>query len=91
MLEALKSILLILSALFPIVNPLGGAPIFLTLTRNYSGRGRMKLSRKVAINSLLVLYRNAHSDVLRYFYPCGASGRRAYRDFEWLGDAQAER
>ena len=55
MLEGLKSILLILSALFPIVNPLGGSPIFLTLTRSYSGKGRMKLSRKVAINSFFLL------------------------------------
>lgn len=55
MLEAAKSILLILSALFPIVNPLGGAPIFLTLTRSYSGAARMKLSWKVAVNSFFLL------------------------------------
>lgn len=55
MLEAAKSILLILSALFPIVNPLGGAPIFLTLTRSYSASARMTLSRKVAINSFVLL------------------------------------
>lgn len=55
MLEAAKSLLLILSALFPIVNPLGGAPIFLTLTRSYSDSARLTLSRKVAINSFLLL------------------------------------
>lgn len=55
MLEALKSILLILSALFPIVNPLGGAPIFLALTRSYSDSARMTLSRKVSINSFALL------------------------------------
>jgi small neutral amino acid transporter SnatA (MarC family) len=30
--EVAKSILLIVSALFPIVNPIGGSPIFLLLT-----------------------------------------------------------
>lgn len=55
LLEGLKSILLILSALFPIVNPLGGSPIFLSLTRQYSDPGRMKLARKVAINSFFLL------------------------------------
>jgi multiple antibiotic resistance protein len=55
LLEAAKSILLILSALFPIVNPLGGAPFFLTMTRDYSGLERMKLSERVAINSFLLL------------------------------------
>ena len=36
LLEAIKTTLLFLSALFPIVNPLGGSPIFLTLTRDYT-------------------------------------------------------
>jgi len=30
----LKSTVLIISALFPIVNPLGGAPLFLSMTRD---------------------------------------------------------
>lgn len=55
MLEAAKSILLILSALFPIVNPLGGAPFFLAMTRDYDGAERMKLSERVALNSFLLL------------------------------------
>lgn len=55
MLEAAKSILLILSALFPIVNPLGGAPFFLAMTREYSGAERMALSQRVAINSFFLL------------------------------------
>ena len=32
--EAAKSLFLILSALFPIVDPLGGSPIFLSMTRS---------------------------------------------------------
>ena len=55
MLEAAKSTLLILSALFPIVNPLGGSPIFLTLTRGYSAHARRALSRRVAMNSFFLL------------------------------------
>ncbi len=50
-----KSVLLTFSALFPIVNPLGGAPIFLSLTNYYSTEQRKILSRRIAINSLLLL------------------------------------
>ena len=55
MLDAAKSTLLILSALFPIVNPLGGSPIFLTLTRDYTAFERRALSRRVAMNSFFLL------------------------------------
>lgn len=55
MLETAKNTLLILSALFPIVNPLGGSPIFLTLTRDYSPPERRALSRRVAMNSFFLL------------------------------------
>lgn len=55
MLEAAKSTLLILSALFPIVNPLGGSPIFLTLTKDYAAPDRRALSWRVAINSFFLL------------------------------------
>ena len=55
MLEAAKNTLLILSALFPIVNPLGGSPIFLTMTRDYSPSERRALARRVAMNSFFLL------------------------------------
>ena len=55
MLEAAKSILLILSALFPIVNPLGGSPVFLMLTRDYPTGARLALARQVAVNSFVLL------------------------------------
>jgi multiple antibiotic resistance protein len=55
LLEAAKSTLLILSALFPIVNPLGGSPIFLTMTRDYSPSERRALARRVAMNSFFLL------------------------------------
>jgi len=53
--EVAKSILLILSALFPIVNPLGGSPVFLALTRGYPRRMRRVLARQVALNSFILL------------------------------------
>jgi multiple antibiotic resistance protein len=55
MMAVLKSTFLILTALFPIVNPLGGAPIFLSLTHDYSGEERRILSRRIALNSLVLI------------------------------------
>jgi multiple antibiotic resistance protein len=55
LLEAVKTTLLILSALFPIVNPLGGSPIFLALTRDYSASARRLLSQRIALNSFVLL------------------------------------
>ena len=55
MLETAKNTLLILSALFPIVNPLGGSPIFLTVTQDYSASARRALSWRVALNSFFLL------------------------------------
>jgi multiple antibiotic resistance protein len=52
---AARSLLLILSALFPIVNPLGSSPIFLLLTRDYSPESRRSLSRRIATNSFFLL------------------------------------
>jgi multiple antibiotic resistance protein len=54
-LEAAKTILLILSALFPIVNPLGSSPFFLTLTPYYAESERHALARRVALNSFFLL------------------------------------
>src|SRR6202049_171476 len=55
MIEAAKSLFLILSALFPIVDPLGGSPIFLALTREYSPGARRALSLRIAMNSFFLL------------------------------------
>ena len=55
MVEAAKSLFLILSALFPIVDPLGGSPIFLAMTREYSPSTRRALSLRIAINSFFLL------------------------------------
>jgi len=53
--EITKSILLIATALFPIVNPIGGSPVFLLLTQDYSTESRRLLARRVAINSFILL------------------------------------
>jgi len=55
MLDAAKTLLLMLSALFPIVNPLGGSPVFLSQTTGYTADTRRRLAQKVAFNSFFVL------------------------------------
>lgn len=51
----IKSTLLIISALFPIVNPLGSAPLFLSMTRDYSEEDRKLLATRIAINGFFLL------------------------------------
>jgi multiple antibiotic resistance protein len=53
--ELTANALLIVGALFPIVNPLGNTPIFLSLTRGLSARGRTQLARKIAVNGLVLM------------------------------------
>ncbi len=53
--ELLASTLLVVGALFPIVNPLGNAPIFLMLTRGLSEDGRAKLARTIAVDGLVLM------------------------------------
>jgi multiple antibiotic resistance protein len=55
MLEAAKEIFLVISALFPIVDPLGGSPIFLALTRGDTSEARRALSWRIAVNSFFLL------------------------------------
>lgn len=51
----IKSCLVVLTGLFPIVNPLGNGPIFLSLTPGYSRDARSILARKIALNSYWLL------------------------------------
>jgi multiple antibiotic resistance protein len=51
----IKSTFLIVSALFPIVNPLGSAPLFLSMTSLYTDADRRMLSTRIAINSFFLL------------------------------------
>lgn len=55
MADALKVFLLTLSALFPIVDPLAGSPIFLAMTPGYSATMRRALAWRVALNSLVLM------------------------------------
>lgn len=67
--ELLKNCVLLVSALFPIVNPLGGSPIFLTLTQGYSSSDRKLLSSRIAVNSFILLIASylVGSHVLAFF------------------------
>jgi multiple antibiotic resistance protein len=50
-----ENTLLVVGALFPIVNPIGNTPIFLSLTRGLSGKGRTALARMIALNGLALI------------------------------------
>jgi multiple antibiotic resistance protein len=50
-----RSAALAIAALLPIVNPIGSAPIFLSMTHGATARTRTALARRIAMNSLLLL------------------------------------
>jgi multiple antibiotic resistance protein len=77
--NTLKSTALILAALLPIINPPGGAPIFLMLTRGASPDTRRYLARQVAWNATLLLIAAMFigSYVLDYFGISAATVRVA--------------
>jgi multiple antibiotic resistance protein len=53
--QVVKGILLVVSALFPIVDPIGGSPIFLSLTRDYATETRRVLARHIAVDSFILM------------------------------------
>src|SRR5437868_4922691 len=53
--DFVNAFLLVYAGLFPILNPIGSAPIFLGLTSACSEAEREVLARRVAINSILLL------------------------------------
>jgi multiple antibiotic resistance protein len=67
--DVINSLLLIYAGLFPIVNPVGGAPIFLGLTQRSTDAERHTLARRVAVNGFLLLLGSllAGSYVLSFF------------------------
>lgn len=67
--EVFNSFLLVYAALFPIINPIGGAPIFLGFTRHCTEHERQVLARKVAINGFVILLTSllVGSHVLEFF------------------------
>jgi multiple antibiotic resistance protein len=64
-----NALLLCYAALFPIINPIGNAPLFLGLTRLRSDRERHVLAGRVAINSFFLLLGSllVGSHVLEFF------------------------
>src|SRR5579871_5151246 len=55
MIQTAKSVLLVVSALFPIVDPIGGSPVFLSLTREYTPDTRRMLARRIAMDSFILM------------------------------------
>jgi multiple antibiotic resistance protein len=53
--EILSAFLLVYAGLFPVVNPLGSAPIFLSLTTDCTDAQRNSLARQVAFNGFWLL------------------------------------
>jgi multiple antibiotic resistance protein len=64
-----NTFLLVYAGLFPIVNPIGGAPIFLALTHSDSEEVRRGLARRVAVNGFVLLLGSLFvgSHVLAFF------------------------
>jgi multiple antibiotic resistance protein len=52
---AINAFLLVYAGLFPVVNPVGAAPIFLALTANRGIAVRRALALRVALNGFLLL------------------------------------
>ena len=69
MADAAKVFFLTLSALFPIVDPLSGSPLFLALTEADSPETRRALSWRVAWNSLFLMIGSYYigAQVLKFF------------------------
>ncbi len=67
--DAADSFLLVYAALFPIVNPVGSAPVFFSLTRHGSAGARHALAWRVAINGFLLLLGSLFvgSHILQFF------------------------
>jgi multiple antibiotic resistance protein len=53
--DVVNTFLLVYAGLFPIVNPAGSAPIFLSLTRHCPAAERHALAMRVALNSFFLL------------------------------------
>ena len=66
---SLQTIILVVATLFPVVNPLSGATIFLSTTEGYGPAARAVLARKVALYGFVLLVASllAGSHLLRFF------------------------
>jgi small neutral amino acid transporter SnatA (MarC family) len=84
--EAAKNLLLVLVTLFP-VDPLGGSPFFLVLTREYSPEARKALSWRIAVNSFFLLvatyFVGTYGLTCSPFWDFAASGAGRRRPDRW--------
>ena len=53
--QLVEQALLVFAALFPIVNPVGGAPVFLAMTHGLDDAQRKLLARRIALNAFLLV------------------------------------
>ena len=53
--QLIEGILLVIAALLPIVNPFGGAPMFLAMTPDCTPEVRATLAKKIAVNAFILL------------------------------------
>ena len=69
MAEAAKSLFLFFTALFPIIDPLGGSPVFMAMTREHTPSARRELSWRIARNSFFLLVGSYFigTDILAFF------------------------
>jgi multiple antibiotic resistance protein len=54
--QIVEGALLVIGALIPIVNPFGGAPVFLAMTAGCSADLRRSLATRVAVNAFILLF-----------------------------------
>ena len=53
--QLVEGILLVIATLLPIVNPFGGAPVFLAMTADCTAALRVTLAQKIAVNAFVLL------------------------------------
>ncbi len=53
--QLVEGVLLVIATLLPIVNPFGGAPVFLAMTADCTAALRATLAQKIAINAFILL------------------------------------
>src|SRR5215475_1630 len=64
-----RNVLLVFATLFPIVNPVGMAPIFASMTFDYSPNIRRTMAMRIAINGIVLLVASLFigSYILQFF------------------------
>ena len=71
--QIIEGVLLVVAALFPIVNPFGGAPVFPAMTADLSPEMRRALARRVARTAFVLLLGRALEGLLFGVAPALAS------------------